>query len=242
MAKQRIINTRFWDDTYISELDPIEKLLFLYLITNPATEICGVYELPIKIMAVQTGIDKDMVIKVLKRFEKDKKMVHQDGWVVITNFSKHQTTNPSVQKGIERSLSEIPHKIRLIYDNIQSGYSLSQSGTLKPKLKPKLKPTEQTQSADNFIPELIKSFEDINPNCKTFYGNTTQRKACQFLIDEYGFEKVKKVVQDLLPKTNGIEFMPTVTTPVQLKDKWASLETAVKRKQSEVKSKQPIVW
>ena len=60
MAKERIVNTRFWSDTYISNLDPIEKLLFLYLITNQYTEISGLYELPLKYMAVDTGIDKDI--------------------------------------------------------------------------------------------------------------------------------------------------------------------------------------
>ena len=37
MAKTRIINTRFWIDDYTSNLDPIEKLLFLYFLTNTAT-------------------------------------------------------------------------------------------------------------------------------------------------------------------------------------------------------------
>jgi len=239
MAKIRVVNTRFWIDDYISDLDPIEKLLFLYLITNPATEISGVYELPIKIMAVQTGIDKDMVIKILKRFESDKKIIYKDGWVIITNFSRHQTNNPSVQKGIERCLSEIPTKIRVIYDKIQGATDCPQSGLPKPKPKPKPKLIE---GQSPLIPEVIKSFEVINPNCKNYYGNTTQRKACQFLIDTYGFEKVNKVITELLPKTNGIEFMPTITTPVQLRDKWASLETAVKRKQSELKNKQTVVW
>ena len=36
MAKQRYINTKFWRDSYIEDLDPIEKLLFLYLLSNPA--------------------------------------------------------------------------------------------------------------------------------------------------------------------------------------------------------------
>lgn len=36
------------------------------------------------------------------------------------------------------------------------------------------------------IPELIKSFEGINPACKTYYGNKTQREACNFLIDKIG--------------------------------------------------------
>ena len=41
--KHRYIKTKFWDDSYIIELNPHEKLLFLYLITNPLTNIAGVY-------------------------------------------------------------------------------------------------------------------------------------------------------------------------------------------------------
>ena len=45
--KQRYVNTRFWNDTYVSSLDPIEKLLFIYLLTNEHTNISGVYEPPL---------------------------------------------------------------------------------------------------------------------------------------------------------------------------------------------------
>ncbi len=55
LAKQRIVNTKFWDDSYITRLTPTEKLLFLYLITNPLTNISGVYELPLKRVAFDTG-------------------------------------------------------------------------------------------------------------------------------------------------------------------------------------------
>ena len=111
MAKNRLVNTRFWIDDYISHLDPIEKLLFLYLLTNPMTDICGVYEMPVKVMAVETGIDKDMVLKVLKRFERDKKVFYDSGWVAIKNFTKHQTINPKVEKGIEIGLSKAPKQL-----------------------------------------------------------------------------------------------------------------------------------
>ena len=67
MAKLRSINTHFWDDNYIVELDPIEKLMFLYLITNPLTTIAGAYELPLRRIAFDTGIDREMVVKILDR-------------------------------------------------------------------------------------------------------------------------------------------------------------------------------
>ncbi len=115
MAKQRIVNTRFWDDDYTSNLDPIEKLLFLYFLTNTSTNICGVYEIPLKKVANETGLDKEMVIKIIKRFSKEKKILYQDGWVVIKNFIKHQNTkNPKILKGIQIELENAPEHIRNI--------------------------------------------------------------------------------------------------------------------------------
>src|SRR5687768_3622653 len=109
MAKHRMVNTRFWDDTYISNLDPTEKLLFLYFLTNTSTSICGIYEISLKKAAVETGIDRDMVAKVLDRFARDKRIVYVDGWVGIVNFVKHQNQgSPKVQKGIEVGLANVP--------------------------------------------------------------------------------------------------------------------------------------
>src|SRR3990167_5032983 len=113
MAKTRIINTRFWIDDYTSNLDPIEKLLFLYFLTNTATEICGVYELPLKIVAIETGIETKIVEEILKRFTRDKKIFYINGWVYIVNFIKHQTRNPSVEQGIQRCLQEVPESIKV---------------------------------------------------------------------------------------------------------------------------------
>lgn len=114
MAKNRIINTKFWTDNYIlNELNPIDKLLFLYLITNPYTDISGIYELPLKIMAVETGIDKENIEKViLPRFEKEGKILYQDGWIAIKNFQKHQTLNPKVKMGMEIGMSKAPLRLR----------------------------------------------------------------------------------------------------------------------------------
>jgi len=102
--------------------------------------------------------------------------------------------------------------------------------------------TTETSSED--ISLLIKSFESLNPASKKFYGNTTQRKACRFLIDTYTLERVKTIVEKTLPKTNGLQFFPTITTPLQLQDKWVALESAVRKYQSEKitnKEKYPII-
>ena len=131
MAKQRYINTKFWEDCYISDLDPIEKLIFLYFLTNPATNIIGAYELPLKRMAVDTGIDKDMLKKILDRFEQDKKIFYKKGWVIISNFVKHQNTNsPKIQAGIKAEMQNIPdYLIPYIYGMDTVSHSNTNSNT-----------------------------------------------------------------------------------------------------------------
>lgn len=156
MSKQRIINTKFWIDDYSSNLDPIEKLLFLYFLTNPYTEICGIYEIPLKHIALETGIDREMVLKILARFENDGKIFYRKGWVAIKNFTKHQVNNPSVNKGIERGLDAIP--VNVLDELSQTGYSLVQPALLKLKLK--LKPTDTEQSSEPVEKKKKKKTQD----------------------------------------------------------------------------------
>jgi hypothetical protein len=155
MAKKRYINTKFWDDNYIIDLDPIEKLLFLYFLTNPLTDICGIYEIPTKRMAFDTGIDKEMILKIINRFSKDKRIFYIDGWIYIKNFAKHQAVNPKIEEGIKRSLGVIPGEILakikeygIDYDRLCIDYELLKLKLkLKPKPKLKLTPTEGEQSS-----------------------------------------------------------------------------------------------
>ncbi len=111
MAKQRIVNTKFWDDSYITGLTPTEKLLFLYLLTNPLTNISGVYELPAKRVAFDTGISADKAVAIFRKLEQDGKLVAANGWVGIVNFIRHQTLNPKVKQGILLELKRAPKNI-----------------------------------------------------------------------------------------------------------------------------------
>ena len=134
MAKQRIVNTKFWDDSYITRLTPTEKLLFLYLITNPLTNISGVYELPLKRVAFDTGISPDRADAIFQKLEKDGKLIIADGWVGIVNFIKHQSLNPKIKQGMLSELKRAPKSIteRLSIDYqalCQASDSLSHSNS-----------------------------------------------------------------------------------------------------------------
>ena len=88
MSKNRYVNTIFWEDDYTANLDPSEKLLFLYLLTNSCTNIAGVYQITPKRIACDTGLDRDMVLKIIDRFQDDNKVLYSNGWMIIKNFIK----------------------------------------------------------------------------------------------------------------------------------------------------------
>lgn len=74
MAIYRTINLSFWTDSKVDDdFTPEDKYFYLYLLTNPQTNICGCYEVSIKQMANQTGYNKDTIERLIKRFEE----VHQ---------------------------------------------------------------------------------------------------------------------------------------------------------------------
>ena len=111
MAKNRYINTKFWDDSYISDLGPNAKLLYLYFLTNALTNICGVYEISLKRMVFDTGISEQQITLLLKRFNDDNKIFFVDGYIIIKNFIKYQKDNESIKKGISEELKKVPSHI-----------------------------------------------------------------------------------------------------------------------------------
>lgn len=163
MATQRLVNTNFWKDTYVIDLDPVQKLLFLYFLTNPRTTLAGVYEISLREVAFDTGIDRDMVEKIVAKFCADGKMHYERGWLILRNFVKHQRLNPSIEKGIARAVAELPkwlqdlvqehsvifnQQVLDLSDSYQSDTDSPQSEPTKPNLtKPNLKEKKYMYSA-----------------------------------------------------------------------------------------------
>ncbi len=148
MAKQRIINTRFWVDPWIQEeLNSLDRLLFLYLLTNDQTNLSGIYEISNFKMCFELGIEKETLLRAM--FPRLQPKVYREGnWIIMINFPKHQNTNnPSIVQGIQRELELIPQEI---YEKaIEYGYPVPKEGGRRgvegtPNLtKPNLSDTEK---------------------------------------------------------------------------------------------------
>lgn len=90
------------------------------------------------------------------------------------------------------------------------------------------------------VVSVIDSFEEVNSAYKKWYKNKTQREAIKRLIENHSLEKVLKVIK-ILPKTNLMQYIPSVTTPLELEDRWTKLETSLIKKKEEINHKKPTV-
>lgn len=236
MSKQRYVQDSFWTDPYTETLDPSEKLLFLYFITNPLCNVAGIYEIRNNRIAYETGFDKDMVQKIKERFIKDGKLLCKNDWILLINFAKNQAPNPNVLLGMQRIINDLPDEVKAL-----KGFESLSHFTLLNLTIPNLTIRTETKATTNKseadapqISEVIKLFEIVNPSVSRMYGNKTQRASCQRMLTQYGFEKIQQLVA-VLQKTNTMKYAPTITTPLQLEDKMAQLLAFIrKEKENEV--------
>lgn len=114
-TKLRSLNTKFWDDSYVIELSTTEKLFFLYVLTNPLTNLAGVYELTKKRIISDTGIVKEELESIIQKFEKDEKIIFKDGYIIIKNFLKHQSLNKNMFRNVLLTLEQLPSEIKKTY-------------------------------------------------------------------------------------------------------------------------------
>jgi len=126
MATQRYISTSFWDDKWVQSLDPAEKLLYLYLMTNPLTNIAGVYKLTKRRMIFDTGFNGDTVETILGRFEKDGKAYLHGEYVIIPKWPKHQKweKRTKIRDGIISELQEMNSDILSFLERIGYEFDL----------------------------------------------------------------------------------------------------------------------
>ena len=156
-----MINTRLWNDGWVREkLNPLDRLVFIYLLTNEHTNISGIYELPISTMSFETGIEKEELNKsMLPRLEP--KVFYKKGWVILINFLKHQNQrSPTVKKGIETEISLIPNEILQIA--IGYGYGMDTLSHLNLNLNLNLNLKNDFTNVKSLL--QIKKNMKYNPN------------------------------------------------------------------------------
>lgn len=93
MAIYRNVQLGFWTDSKIEDdFTPEDKYFYLYLITNPQTNICGCYQISYAQVTNQTGYNKDTIDRLIERFENVHRVVRfsrETKEILILNWYKY---------------------------------------------------------------------------------------------------------------------------------------------------------
>ncbi len=81
------------------------------------------------------------------------------------------------------------------------------------------------------VNHFIDKFKLVNPSYEKLFGNKTQRKSIENLVEKLGPEKLEKLI-DFLPAIFGKPYAPRITTPYQLEEKLGDLIAYIKSERS----------
>ena len=166
-----------WDDVWFEELDPLDKLVWIYLLTNKNTNMLGVYELSMKRMSFEIGLPLERIKKAFESFETLKKAKYINGYIVLYNWIKNQSYNTNMKKSALNEYQNLPNNVKLSikerFDLIltESFGSLSKDYLTLPKNeKEKEKENEiDLKNALNVWEEFCKEKPGIKPFISRMY-------------------------------------------------------------------------
>lgn len=233
------VHNRFWSDGWVRHLNALDRYLFLYLLTNGRAKLTGIYELPLDLMASESGIDeKDLRLSMLQRLEP--KIYYKEGWVIVINYLKHRIGGGhKYNAGVRANYEELPEKIQALaksfgypIDTLSIGYQRFPSIVDKNRIDNTSVATAPRRVLESEEDRPKKESRAKYPHSKEVFSwfprpekswilNTTELKHAE-LLWERGEVRVRKALGWL--KTHaGEEFCPQVDTPSDLERKWSKI-------------------
>ena len=112
MDVRRSINTKIWADEWFENLTAVNKLIWLYLLTNQQTNMLGVYEISIRKIAFETRLTEDQVREAFLLFEEGKKAFYYRNFVILSNWLKNQALNSNMKIAALQTYDRLPNDLK----------------------------------------------------------------------------------------------------------------------------------
>lgn len=178
MANYRQIHTQIWRDNWFLDLEPDEKLLFIYLFSNDNSNLAGLYELHEKIIALETGLAKERIHEIIAKFEADKKVLYKDGIVWIVNMQRyHSNAGEKVRRNIELIVEGIPDcyvkQQYCIANEIEPKNTLSENKNTLSHSKSKSNLKSKSKTEEKYKEETTEKIETPNGGTSTYSDKFT---------------------------------------------------------------------
>ena len=211
MAIYRNLYISFWTDTKVEDdFTPEDKFFYLYLLTNPQTNICGCYEISFNQVSQQTGYNKDTIMRLIDRFENVYEVIHynkETKEILILNWYKYNWSDS------DKTLSYVKSATKNIKCDSFRRYVLDVLEKVRTKSNEKVSLKEISENCsekseeNNTNNEIIKNVVSyLNLVCGTRYmSNSKKTKSCIIARINDGFkeEDFKTVIDKKFKSWNG---------------------------------------
>ena len=199
MAKYRQLQTYFWDDSFILDLNTEEKCFYLYLMTNYKSTQCGIYELPKRIIELHTGCSRENVDKLLSRFQKWGKIKYCEDTkeIIILNWLKYnQPNNTNAIKCVNKELKSVKNREFLLdfYNQCQK-YDLDMESIFKDMeiTAVKTSPKSEAPSKPPASNKVISNKQELINNKQKTISNKQLEKAIKCFENKIHLPKQEEI-------------------------------------------------
>lgn len=115
MAIYRTIQISFWTDPkVVDDFTPEDKYFYLYLFTNPHTNLSGCYQISKTQMAMELGYAKETIDRLLNRFQTIHKVISYDPdtkEILLVNWHKYNwTKSENFRKALFSNISDVKNE------------------------------------------------------------------------------------------------------------------------------------
>lgn len=227
MANRRMISKDVIDTDDFLDMSLSTQALYLHLLLKADDD--GFVQNPKRIMRMIGANDDEMKVLVSKKYI----IPFDTGVCVIKHWRVHnyiqsdryketacKEEKEQLEKNKNGEYSLKPEMDTQCIQNVSTGKDRLGKGSIGEDSKGKEKIAKQSFAGKD-INELLKEFEQVNPTLN--YGNKTQRKALEEILNKFGYEKTLRTIQYAL-SIQGKKYSPTITTPYQLKNKLGDLK------------------
>ncbi len=188
---------------------------------------------PRKTMRMIGASDDDLKILITKRFV----IPFENGVIVI----KHWRISNNVRADMYKP-TLYTEEMKMLHTKENMAYTMDESKARKalrirnvPRNVPRTigkvrlgkdrigNTTDTAQGAGDLVNPIITLFKEVNPSYERLFSRPPQRAAADRLLKLHGLDRLSKVL-GFVEKSRSDRYCPTITTPIQLEDKWAALE------------------
>lgn len=187
MAIYRTVHMSFWTDPKVDdEFTPEDKYFYLYLLTNPHTNLCGCYEISMRQMVRETGYNEDTVKRLINRMETVHGVIQYDPQtkeIFIPRWGKYNWVNSKdTDKGIAKAASLIKsERFRIAFTEM--GYIDPVQGVYRGPIGPV--GVSVTVTDTDTVTDTVKSKHPTLDEVKAYCNERNNRVDPERFIDYY---------------------------------------------------------